>query len=48
MFLCLTSPAVGPSSLLAFCLGFDELNCLLSVLFSGSSAEKHLKVAQSS
>ena len=35
-------PAVASSSLFAFCLGFDKLNCLSSILFSGSSAEMHL------
>ena len=39
---CLTWPAVASSSLFAFCLGFDKLNCLSSILFSGSSAEMHL------
>ena len=48
MFFCLICPAVASGSLFAFCLGFDKLNCLSSILFSGSSAEMHLKIAQSS
>ena len=48
VFFCLICPAVASGSLFAFCLGFDKLNCLSSILFSGSSAEMHLKIAQSS
>ena len=42
MVFCLTWPAVASGSLFAFCLGFDKLNCISGMLFSGSSAEMHL------